>query len=132
MVDAKTNIKFGWLWIFLGFVLGLVLGLFAFNGPLQVPAQFMDYTSLPRRLLRLSHISFIGLGFLNWMYGVSLMTMKLKPNNKISKLLIFGTVTMSLFLIFAAFYEPIKYLLVVPAVSLTLVAFLFLKQIVKN
>lgn len=60
------NESFGWLWIFWGVVSGAVLGL----GFLQ--AEFLGgYGSSRRRLLRLGHISFFGLGLLNILFGCS-------------------------------------------------------------
>lgn len=131
MVDEKTNIQFGWLWVFLGIISGAILGTFAFNGPIQLPLEFMDYSSLPRRMLRLAHISFIGLGFLNWMYGITINSLRMKINQNASRLFILGAVTMPLFLIVSAFYEPFKYSLVIPAVSLFVATLLFCKSLYK-
>ena len=129
MVDERTNIRFGWLWVFLGIVSGAILGTFAFNGPIQLPPQFMDYGSLPRRMLRLAHISFIGLGFLNWMYGVTIKSLKIKISENTSRLFILGAVTMPLFLIISAFYEPFKYSLIIPATSLFIATLLFCRSL---
>ena len=132
MVTAKANIKFGWLWILFGIISGMILGLFAFNGPIQLSPALMDYSSLPRRFLRLAHISFFGLGFLNWIYGMSLNNLKLKADKLTSELLIFGSVTMALFLIISAFYEPFKYFLAIPALSLLIAVALFFKSLISK
>ncbi|MEK6968577.1 MAG: hypothetical protein AABX51_08180 [Nanoarchaeota archaeon] len=132
MADSRLNIKFGWLWIFFGIVSGMILGMFAFNGPLQLPPEFMDYSSLPRRFLRLAHISFLGLGFLNWMYGISAKTLSLKIDKNISYILIFGSITMPLILILSAFFEPIKYALIIPAGSIFLGVLMFCKALCKD
>ena len=60
-----VNGTFGWCAIAAGTLFGMVLGLWSFQGPLAAPAGLDDYSSLPRRLLRLSHIACIALGALN-------------------------------------------------------------------
>lgn len=54
----------GWVWVHLGVVSGMLLGL----GFLR-PGFLGGYGSPRRRLLRLGHISFFGLGFLNILFG---------------------------------------------------------------
>jgi hypothetical protein len=112
---GRKNISFGWLWILVGILLGAFMGMFAFNGPLPSPVG--DYTSLPRRMLRLSHIAFIALAIINILYGHEID--KLRIRNKLKRLgsrfLIWGAILMPTLLIFAAFFEPAKYLTMVPA-----------------
>lgn len=61
------NIAFGWAWILAGIFAGALIGL-----------RFADerwlggYASHKRRLVRLGHISFIGLGLLNILFGLTL------------------------------------------------------------
>jgi len=63
MKTPEINLVFAWAWIVAGFASGLVMGLF-FNRE-----QWLGgYTSLKRRLFRLAHISFFGLGAVNLMY----------------------------------------------------------------
>ncbi len=124
-MNETTNIKFGWVWILLGIVSGALLGTFAFNGPIRLSPELMDYSSLPRRMLRLAHISFIGLGFLNWMYGVTVKSLEMRMRKSESMLFIIGAVTMPLFLIVSAFYEPFKYSLVIPAATLLIATAMF-------
>ena len=60
------NEPFGWIWIFLGVLSGMMLG----TGFLR--EEFLGgYASPRRRLLRLGHISFIGLGALNILFAHS-------------------------------------------------------------
>ncbi len=61
---GRLNVKFGWCWLSLGVLQAMVIGLFAFNQD-----WLGGYTSLTRRLLRLSHISFMALPLLNVLYG---------------------------------------------------------------
>ena len=53
---GRLNVRFGWCWLFLGVLQAMIIGLFAFS-----PDWLGGYTSLTRRFLRLSHISFIAL-----------------------------------------------------------------------
>ena len=63
MQTLNLNLIAAWVGILLGFCSGLVLGLF-FNGE-----DWMGgYTSLKRRLYRLAHISFFGLGAVNLLF----------------------------------------------------------------
>ncbi|MFO0837316.1 MAG: hypothetical protein U1D55_02225 [Phycisphaerae bacterium] len=61
------NLAFGWLWIAVGFVSGAVIGLF-----FRRPDWLGGYAALPRRLVRLGHISFFGLGLINILFALSL------------------------------------------------------------
>ena len=58
------NRAIGWSSLLTGVLLGLLLGMWSFDGPLAVPALLGDYDETPRRLLRLGHIAFFGLGFM--------------------------------------------------------------------
>ena len=60
------NELFGWLWIHLGVISGMLLGL----GFLR-PGFLGGYDSPRRRLVRLGHISFFGLGGLNILFAHS-------------------------------------------------------------
>lgn len=64
---GRLNVRFGWCWLFLGVLQAMIIGLFAFS-----PDWLGGYTSLTRRFLRLSHISFIALPLFNVLYGQSL------------------------------------------------------------
>ena len=75
MEIGKKNISFGWIWMLLGIILGAILGMWSFNGPF--PSPLGDYTSLPRRLIRLSHIAFIALSIINILYGYEIDKIRL-------------------------------------------------------
>ena len=64
---AQLNLVFAWLWILLGFVSGMILGLF-FHGENWLGG----YGSFKRRMYRLGHISFFGLGAVNLMFWLTL------------------------------------------------------------
>jgi hypothetical protein len=58
---GNLNLLAGWIGVLGGVVSGAIIGLF-FHREDWVGG----YGSLPRRLLRLGHISFFGIGFLNF------------------------------------------------------------------
>jgi hypothetical protein len=116
-----TNIAVGWGSMAVGALIGLVLGLWSFGGPVPVPELLGEYDSLPRRLMRLGHIAFFGLGILNILMAVHLG--RLNPRDRLAKLALlamnFGNVFLPLTLICAAFFEPLKYLMSLPATAVT-------------
>lgn len=64
---ARLNLAFAWLWILLGFISGALMGM-RFHGENWLGG----YSSFPRRLYRLGHISFFGLGLINFLFAVTL------------------------------------------------------------
>lgn len=58
------NEVFGWVWVLAGFLSGLALGL-----GFQRDEWMGGYGSFRRRLIRLGHISFLGLGILNLLFA---------------------------------------------------------------
>ncbi len=63
----NSILLFAWLWILLGFVSGMILGMF-FRGENWLGG----YTSFKRRMYRLGHISFFGLGVVNLMFWLTM------------------------------------------------------------
>jgi hypothetical protein len=63
---VAVNETFGWLWLFTGVLTGLLLGL-----RFHEESWLGGYASHPRRLLRLGHVSFMGLGILNLLFAAS-------------------------------------------------------------
>ena len=61
------SLKAGWLGMLGGVLSGAFMGLFFLK-----PNWMGGYGSQPRRLVRLGHISFFGIGLLNLFYGLSL------------------------------------------------------------
>lgn len=61
-----VNEIFGWAWVLVGFLSGLGLGL-----GFRRDDWLGGYGSFRRRLIRLGHISFLGLGILNLLFALS-------------------------------------------------------------
>jgi hypothetical protein len=62
-MKSNPNLILAWLWILLGFLSGMALGLF-FHGEHWLGG----YGSFKRRMYRLGHISFFGLGAVNLLF----------------------------------------------------------------
>ena len=63
-VDApQLNLLVAWVWIFLGFLSGFAMGI-----KFHEEGWLGGYASFKRRMLRLGHISFFGLGAVNFMF----------------------------------------------------------------
>jgi len=60
---AHLNLLFAWSWILMGFISGFVQGLFFHRDD-----WLGGYCSFRRRLYRLAHISFFGLGAVNLLF----------------------------------------------------------------
>jgi hypothetical protein len=112
MISGQINILFGWAWMCVGFVSGMILGLRADKGN-----WLGGYASLTRRYLRLAHVAFIALSIINILYGKELESLSLSNNIKNigSALMILGAVGIPLACISAAFFRRTKYLLPLPA-----------------
>jgi len=62
-MKSNPNLLLAWFWILLGFISGMVLGMF-FRGENWLGG----YGSFKRRMYRLGHISFFGLGAVNLLF----------------------------------------------------------------
>ena len=114
MSPGQVNILFGWAWMCVGFLAGMILGLRA-----EGEQWLGGYASVTRRYLRLAHVAFVALSIINILYGKELGTIDL-PNhfkNIGSALMIFGAAGVPLACISAAFLRKTRYLLPVPAAA---------------
>ena len=65
---ARFNLMFGWIAMVLGATSGAAIGLFFHK------EEWMGgYASLRRRMIRLGHIAFFGLGIINVLFALSLV-----------------------------------------------------------
>lgn len=112
-----VNEAFGWIWILAGFVTGLTLGLF-----FQRDDWLGGYASFRRRLLRLGHISFIGLGALNVLFALSAAHLSLgrAALALASGALIAGGISMPLCCALMAWRRGFHLLFAIPVTSLLL------------
>jgi len=108
------NFYASWIGIALGFVTGAVLGLF-FHGEDWAGG----YSSWRRRMMRLGHISFFGLAFINISYALSVKVYELQVNDAvISWLFVIGAIAMPTVCFLSAYKKPFRHLFFIPVVSL--------------
>lgn len=116
------NLYAAWVGILLGFISGAVEGLFFHREDWRG-----GYSTWSRRMTRLGHISFFGIGFINLAYALTVRA--LGPGAHVpwsSRLMILGAVTMPVVCYLSAFRKGFRHLFPVPAVSLITAVVLFL------
>ena len=77
------------------------------------------YASFPRRMMRLGHIAFFGLGFLNLMFALTIQVILL-PDSYLSIAssgFIVGALTMPLCCFLSAWYKPFRHLFPIPVLG---------------
>lgn len=114
-MQSNLNLILAWLWILLGFVSGMVIGLF-FRGENWLGG----YGSFKRRMYRLGHISFFGLGAVNLLFW---LTMQFTSGSgdllrAASWIFIIGAITMPLCCVVMAHCPKAHLIFAVPVVSL--------------
>ena len=113
---AIDNLLAGWLGMLGGVASGAVIGLFFHR------EDWMGgYTSFRRRMTRLGHISFFGLGFLNMMFALTASMVALPPLAlRLASLgLILGAVTMPVCCFLSAWRKPLRHLFPIPVAGLS-------------
>lgn len=114
MPGFQINLLAAWMWILLGFVSGMLLGLFFHHD-----RWLGGYGSFRRRLYRLGHISFFGLGAANLFFW---LTFRGQADNSFlhvaSMLFVVGAVSMPLCCALMAHVPKARWLFAVPVVSL--------------
>ncbi len=111
---GNLNIVFGWCWLNLGIIMGLTIGMWA-----EGETWLGGYTSVPRRLLRLSHIAFIALSMINILYGLTIERSGISGQlvTAGSWAMVAGAVGIPVVSMLAAFHRPIKYVFPLPALA---------------
>jgi len=112
---ASLNLLAGWIAVLGGVVSGAVIGLFFHRDEWMA-----GYSSFRRRMTRLGHISFWGLGLVNVMFGLSVESVDLPTLNAriASAGLILGLVTMPLCCFLTAWRKPFRHLFPVPVIGI--------------
>jgi len=101
----------------IGAAFGMVLGLWSFDGPLPAPWAYDDAA---RRLMRLSHIAFFGLGFANLLLARELPALAPRARRVAAASMNAGNIGLPLTLLAASMFAPVKYALPLPASAVLL------------
>src|SRR5262249_7949371 len=104
---AATNLFTGWTCVLGGVVSGVLMGLF-----FHKDEWLGGYSSFRRRLLRLGHIAFFGLGFLNLAFAMSVVQAPISPalQRVASIALVVGALAMPLCCFLTAWRRPFRHL----------------------
>jgi len=120
-----TNLYAAWFGFGLGCLAGSISGLFFYR-----EKWLGGFASWPRRMLRLAHIAFFGIGFLNLAFALTCRTLELESGVTVpSVLLIVGAVTMPLVCYLSAWKPFFRHIFFIPAVSVILAIAFFLWEI---
>ena len=128
MLTPQLNLIVAWFWILLGFASGMAMGM-----KFQQADWLGGYTSLKRRLYRLAHISFFGLGAVNLLFYFT--TKGFPASNSLAvacAAFVAGAVTMPLCCVVMAHRPKLQPLFAVPVISLLIGAGLTIAEIVFN
>jgi hypothetical protein len=127
MVGAmQANIYAAWIGFLLGCLAGAVPGLF-FHGH----EWLGGYSSWRRRMIRLAHVAFFGVGLLNLSFALTTRALELVTGlRSVSTLLIAGAITMPLVCYLSAWKPAFRNLFFIPAGSITVGIALFTWRIV--
>lgn len=108
------NLIGGWLGMLAGVVSGATFGLMFHND-----GWMGGYSSYPRRLTRLGHISFFGLAFVNLFFAATAAQLHLSRVylSVASWGLVVGAITMPLCCFLSAWHKPLRHLFPIPVVS---------------
>ena len=118
------NFYAAWIGILLGFVAGAVLGLFFHRED-----WLGGYHSWRRRMVRLGHISFFGIAFINLAYAVSVALFHVGPASPYASwLFVAGAITMPLICFLSAYKKEFRHLFFIPVLSLVIGTVLFFTQ----
>ncbi len=119
-ICVQRNLAIGWSSLAVGAISGLILGLWSFDGPLPAPEMLADYGSLSRRLMRLGHIAFFGLGLINILMARQIAA---TPRPVLGRTALacmnFGNLLLPPALMAAALHEPLKYFTSLPAFAVS-------------
>jgi hypothetical protein len=128
-MKSNFNLVFGWLWILLGFLWGMVMGMFFHD-----ETWLGGYTAFKRRLYRLGHVSFFGLGVVNILFGLTMQgSTSLDSAARFAAVaFLVGAITMPACCVLMAHFPKTRFLFALPVVSLIAGAVLTLLEVIKS
>lgn len=121
-----TNLHAAWIGFLLGSLSGLLTGLFFHR-----EEWLGGYGSWRRRMIRLAHIAFFGIGILNLSFALTVRALGMDGRLGLpSALLLIGAATMPLVCYLSAFRIGFRQLFAVPALSVTIGIALFAWRVI--
>jgi len=128
-MNSNPNLFLAWLWILLGFVSGMALGMF-----FRDENWLGGYGSLKRRMYRLGHISCFGLGAVNLLFWLTMEKLfPVEPRAGVASwAFILGAVTMPVCCVVMAHFPKAHLIFAVPVLSLITGGVLTLAEIAKS
>lgn len=114
MDAAHFHFLVGWAAVLLGIVSGAITGLF-----FHAETWAGGYSSFRRRMLRLGHISFFGIGFLNFFFALTLSQITLTDASlRIASIgFMTAVVTMPACCYLSAWKKPFRHLFPIPVIG---------------
>ena len=111
---ANLHMYVGWAAMLLGAVSGAFLGLFFHRD-----SWSGGYAAYRRRMLRLGHISFFGIGFLNFLFAMTMSMVQIAtPHATIASLgFLVAVVSMPLTCFLTAWKKPLRHLFPIPVIA---------------
>jgi hypothetical protein len=114
-MKSDPNMLLAWVWILLGFIVGMVQGLFFHN-----EHWLGGYTSFRRRMYRLGHVAFFALGAVNLLFALTRNLVL--PSGTLptvaSKAFLIGALTMPICCFLLPHYPRARALFAVPILNL--------------
>ncbi|RXQ95831.1 hypothetical protein EO244_05855 [Ancylomarina salipaludis] len=111
---TEINLYAAWIGMLLGGILGAVQGLF-----FHKEEWLGGYGSWQRRMMRLGHISFFGIAFINIAFTFTAKSLNIEQEVPLpSALFLIGAIGMPLICYLSAFKKPIRHLFFIPALSI--------------
>jgi hypothetical protein len=121
-----VNIVAAWIGFLLGCLAGIIPGLFFYSSD-----WLGGYGSWPRRMIRLAHIAFFGLGLINLSFALTARALGLDSGLQVtSALLIVGEVAMPAVCYLSAWNPVFRNLFFIPALSVLTAIALFTWRLV--
>ena len=111
IASTQLNLLIGWISMIAGALSGAVMGLF-FHHELWLGG----YSSFRRRMVRLGHIAFFGLGIINVLFALTAFAMPIPPSfGRIASIgLAVAVVTMPLCCFLTAWRTSLRFLFPIP------------------
>lgn len=108
------NLLAGWIGVLGGVLSGAIIGLFFHRDD-----WVGGYGSFSRRMIRLGHISFFGIGFLNFALGLTFTAVSLSASHMqvAAYAMVVGAITMPLLCFLTAWRKAFRHLFFIPVIS---------------